>query len=84
MSRKFTVLLTIFSIALCLYHAMGLDHDHIVLYLFSIPAWILPVFVDLEQINAYFFYFLTIASWFGVGWGLDYLAAKYRNRSTTR
>nr|WP_243735025.1 hypothetical protein [Paenibacillus turpanensis] len=61
-----------------LYHALGFDHDNVVFYLLSIPAWILPFFVDILTVNKYLLYVLTVGSWALVGAGIDWIRVKAR------
>lgn len=81
MPRTITFVLTTASTAICLYHLLGFDHDHVVLYQASIPAWILPIFMDVKTINKYVFYALTIGSWFFIGLWMDHMIAKARRRN---
>ncbi|MFD2670528.1 hypothetical protein [Marinicrinis sediminis] len=81
---KFTIILTVGSSLICLYHWLGYDHDHIVLMQASIPAWILPLFVDIQQMNKYLFYTLSVGSWFGVGLLMDLAVRKYRHGNRSR
>jgi len=81
MIGRATLWLTVIAAAVCLYHWAGLDRSHVVLYLVSIPAWILPFFTDIQAVNRYVLYALTIACWFAVGLGIDALFARAKRRS---
>jgi len=78
MIGKFTFWLTLVSLGVCLFHFMGLDHSHVVLYHVSIPAWLIPFFANIQTVNKFLVYFLTVASWFVIGLALDALVAKVR------
>lgn len=81
MIGRATLWLTVIAAAVCLYHLSGLDRSHVVLYMVSIPAWIIPFFTNIHAVNKYLIYVLTIASWFVIGLGVDSLIARERRRS---
>jgi len=68
---KVTFWLTLFSVLLCIYHYMGYDHDHIVLIIFSPPAWVIPLFTSLQLISKPVIYALTVITWFLIGLAID-------------
>lgn len=78
MFRLFTFWFTALSAAICLFHAFGYDHDNIVLKLFSIPAWVIPIFADINRIHTVLMYALTILSWSALGFYIDWLTYKRR------
>lgn len=78
---KATFWTTLISAAICLFHYLGYDHSHVVLYHISIPTWIIPLFADIQQVNKYLIYVLTVASWFAIGLGIDWLIAKNRRKA---
>ncbi|MEI7026914.1 hypothetical protein [Paenibacillus sp. y28] len=69
MQRKniVTVILTSFSVVLCLFNALGLDPEDMFFFSLSIPVWIIETFSDIHRYNAYFVYALTIASYALIG-----------------
>lgn len=83
MIGKFSFWLTMAAAGVCLFHALGYDHGHAVLYHISLPAWIIPFFANIQSVNKYLIYLLTIASWFLIGLALDTMVARVRagNRS---
>lgn len=80
---RFTFWLTLIAIGITIFHAIGLDHDHVVLFHVSIPAWILPAFTNIQTMDKYVVYFLTITSWFYIGLALDFLVLRIRKQQHT-
>lgn len=80
MAKRFTFWLTLVAVGVCLFNYMGYDHDHIVLYQASIPAWIIPLFTDILNVSKLTLYLLTIGSWFVIGLLLDRLVASQRGK----
>lgn len=76
MFRLFTFWLTLLSTALCLFHALGFDHDNVVLQMFSIPSWVIAIFTSINLIHPVFLYALTILFWSLFGFFLDWLILK--------
>jgi hypothetical protein len=76
--RKFTRLFTIIGIAICLFHYIGLDTKNYVILSFSIPLWFIHAFYDVQDVNIFLIYFLTVASWALLGYILDRLVQKSR------
>ena len=67
MPGKVTFWFTLFALAVCAYHALGYDHSHIILLLFSIPAWIIAIFTSIQTVGTWLLYILTVASWAAIG-----------------
>lgn len=78
--RFFTLLFTTISAALCLLHFAGLDPRNMLLFAFSIPMWFVPLFVDIKTVNLFVAYALTIASWALLGYIVDRLVQRNRQR----
>ena len=72
MRYRVTAVLTLFSLALCLFNFLGLDPDDIFFFMFSIPVWLIETVSDIHYWNIYLVYALTIASWALLGYIGDY------------
>lgn len=75
--RSFAFWFTALSVLLCLFHYAGYDHDNIVFMIFSPVTWVLPLFVNLNLVNTFLLYVLTVAVWFGSGLAIDRYISKY-------
>ncbi|RAP77810.1 hypothetical protein [Paenibacillus montanisoli] len=75
-----TITASLIGVALCLYNSTGYDPHNMVFFMFSVPAWIADMVVDIHNVNVYLMYVLTIASWALLGYIVDWAIAKGRNR----
>ncbi|SFS57970.1 hypothetical protein [Paenibacillus sp. BC26] len=73
-----TIAATLIGVALCLYNSTGYDPHNLVFFMFSVPAWITDMIVDIHEVNVYLMYVLTIASWALLGFICDYAVARGR------
>lgn len=81
MSRfRFTAILPLAAAVLCLFHYLGFDPKNLMLMSLSVPLWFAPIFTNLENVNLFAAYALTIGSWAFIGYGIDYFA--YRRKTT--
>lgn len=71
--RSFTFWFTLPAILLCLFHFVGFDHDSIVFKMFSAPMWVLPIFVNIYELDITLLYGLTILTWLIAGMLLDHM-----------
>ncbi|MDB5055710.1 MAG: hypothetical protein JWM44_3760 [Bacilli bacterium] len=76
--RKYTLIFTFIGVALCLFHYFDFDTKNYIIFSFSIPLWFIPLFSNVENVNVFFVYLLTIASWTLLGYILDKLIQKNR------
>jgi hypothetical protein len=74
--RKYTFWLTLIAVLICLLNLFGFDSGNSVLYMFSIPVWIIESIWDIHVVNRAFIYILTIAQFALIGWYIDYLRAR--------
>ncbi|GLX69313.1 hypothetical protein [Paenibacillus glycanilyticus] len=74
---------TLIGLALCVYNSTGYDPHNFVFFMFSIPAWIMDLFVDIHDVNVLLMYVLTVASWALLGYIADVLIERGR-RSNRR
>lgn len=75
---------TLIGLALCVYNSTGYDPHNFVFFMFSIPAWIVDLFVDIHDVNVLLMYVLTVASWALLGFIADRLIERGRNRDRRR
>jgi hypothetical protein len=76
--RKFTWILTLVGAAICLFHFLGFDPHNIVLFSLSVPAWFIPFFTRISNVDLSLVYVLTIASWAFIGYIIDRIIARRR------
>ncbi|MBO9610501.1 MAG: hypothetical protein J7639_31395 [Paenibacillaceae bacterium] len=82
--RLFASLFTVIGAVLSLIHYAGLDPKNMLLFSFSVPLWFAPLFADINSINIFLAYALTVASWFVMGYIVDRLVERSRMRRTSR
>jgi hypothetical protein len=75
---------TLIGLALCVYNSTGYDPHNFVFFMFSIPAWIVDLFVDIHDVNVLLMYVLTVASWALLGFIADRLIDRGRSRDRRR
>ncbi|RUS48679.1 hypothetical protein [Cohnella sp. AR92] len=80
MNYKVTLVLTLFAVALCLFNSTGYDPHNIFLFMLSVPIWFVELFGDIHQVNVYFMYALTIASWALIGYFCDVGIARVQRK----
>ncbi|CAM3477671.1 hypothetical protein PALU110988_24635 [Paenibacillus lupini] len=75
-----TFVATLIGLALCVYNSTGYDPHNFVFFMFSIPAWVVDLFVDIHDVNVLLMYILTVASWALLGFIADKLIERGRNQ----
>jgi hypothetical protein len=80
--RKCTLLFALIGTAICFLHYIGVDTKNLLLFSFSIPLWFIPLFSDVQDVDPFFVYALTILSWALLGYILDRLIQRNRERRT--
>lgn len=75
-----TITATLIGVALCLYNSTGYDPHNMVFFMFSVPAWIADMIVDIHQVNVYLMYVLTVATWALLGYICDWAIGRSRSR----
>ncbi|WP_243866966.1 hypothetical protein [Paenibacillus sp. BK720] len=71
---------TFIGLALCVYNSTGYDPHNFVFFMFSPPAWIADMFVDIHKVNVLLMYVLTVATWALLGYIADRLIERGRSR----
>lgn len=75
-----TFVATLIGLALCVYNSTGYDPHNFVFFMFSIPAWVVDLFVDIHDVNVLLMYILTVASWALLGFIADRLIERGRSQ----
>ncbi|MFC5529886.1 hypothetical protein [Cohnella yongneupensis] len=78
MRYPITLACTLIGVALCLFNVSGYDPHNLFLFMFSVPAWLVELFVDIHQVNVWFMYLLTVLSWMLIGYLGDLGVARIR------
>jgi hypothetical protein len=78
MRYTFTIACTLLGVALSLFNLSGYDPHNLILFLFSVPMWLVELFTDMHSVNVFFMYFLTIVSWGIFGYLVDLGVARIR------
>ncbi|MFC4778645.1 hypothetical protein ACFO9Q_17765 [Paenibacillus sp. GCM10023252] len=76
-----TIAAALFGLALCLYNYTGYDPHNFVFFMFSIPAWIADLFVDIHEVSVLWMYVLTVISYALIGYIADRFIAANRRRA---
>ncbi|PDO09828.1 MAG: hypothetical protein BLM47_10390 [Candidatus Reconcilbacillus cellulovorans] len=69
----YTIAFTAFGLVLCAADLLRLDPDHLYLFMFSVPVWLIEAFGDVHTVNAFAVYALTVLFWAAVGKSADLL-----------
>jgi hypothetical protein len=80
--RKYTLLFALIGAVICFLHYTGADTKNMLLFSFSIPLWFIPIFSDVRDVDPFFVYFLTVITWALIGYILDRLIQRTRERHT--
>ncbi|MGG4035005.1 hypothetical protein ABEV74_15040 [Paenibacillus cisolokensis] len=75
-----TIAASLFGVALCLFNATGYDPHNFIFFMFSIPAWLVDLFVDVHRVSVVLMYILTVLSWALIGYIADVLINRERHR----
>lgn len=79
-----TFVATLMGLALCVYNSTGYDPHNFVFFMFSPPAWVVDLFVDIHDVNVLLMYILTVVSWAILGFIADRLIERGRSRDRQR
>ncbi|AZN42349.1 hypothetical protein [Paenibacillus albus] len=71
-----TIVATLIGFLLCLYNSTGYDPHNFVFFMFSVPAWFADMIMDIHNVNVYFMYVLTVASYALLGYICDWAIAR--------
>jgi len=75
-----TIVATIIGLAICLFNSTGYDPHNLVFFMFSIPAWVVDLFVDVHEVNVLLMYVLTVVTWALLGFLADVLIVRSRDK----
>ncbi|XEC93262.1 hypothetical protein AB6A23_18040 [Paenibacillus tarimensis] len=75
-----TIVATLIGLVVCLYNYTGYDPHNMVFFMLSVPAWIADLFIDIHEVSVLFMYALTILSWAVLGYIVDRLVIRNRER----
>jgi hypothetical protein len=84
MRYRLTFLFALFALALCTFNYLGLDPHNLFFFMFSVPIWLIELFMDIHDVNLYLVYFLTIVTYGLIGYLGDYFVNKRRAYSRYR
>ncbi|MGO4544526.1 hypothetical protein AB4Z29_06995 [Paenibacillus sp. 2TAB23] len=73
-----TIVATLIGLAISLFNSTGYDPHNMVFFMFSIPSWIVDLFVDVHEVNVLLMYALTVITWALLGFVADILIARGR------
>jgi len=76
-----TVVMTLIALALCLYNYTGYDPHNFVFFMFSPPAWVADMLVDIHEASVLLLYALTLITYALIGYVADRLIRRGRNNS---
>ena len=75
-----TLVMTLIALALCLYNYTGYDPHNIFFFMFSPPAWVADLIVDIHEASVLFLYALTLITYALIGYIADRLIRRGKNR----
>ncbi|MFS0722965.1 hypothetical protein [Paenibacillus sp. 1P07SE] len=75
-----TIIATIVGLALCLYNSTGHDPHNFVFFMFSVPAWVVDLFVDIHEVSVLLMYVATVLSYVLIGYITDRIIHHTRAR----
>jgi hypothetical protein len=84
MRYRLTVIFSLFALALCTFNFLGLDPDDIFFFMFSVPVWLIELFMDIHYVNVYLVYLLTIVTYGLFGYLGDYFVNQRRSYNRYR
>jgi hypothetical protein len=73
-----TIVATLIGLAICLFNYTGYDPHNMVFFMFSIPAWVVDLFVDVHEVSVLLMYALTVLTWALLGFIADAVIARGR------
>lgn len=84
MRYRLTVAFALFALALSAFNYLGMDPDDIFFFMFSIPVWLIEIFMDIHYVNVYLVYALTVAAYALLGYIGDAMLNRRRARARWR
>lgn len=73
-----TIVATLIGLAICLFNYTGYDPHNFVFFMFSIPSWVVDLFIDVHEVSILLMYALTVITWALLGFIADVLIARGR------
>jgi len=77
-----TVVMTLIALALCLFNYTGYDPHNLFFFMFSPPAWIADLLVDIHEASVLLLYVLTLITYALIGYIADRLIARGRGKGS--
>ncbi len=78
-----TTIAVLLGLMLCAFNYTGYDPHNMFFFMFSVPAWIVPLFTDIHNVSVLLMYALTIITWGLLGFFADAMIAKQRKERST-
>ncbi|WP_442050560.1 hypothetical protein [Paenibacillus sp. 2TAB19] len=66
-----TLAATLIGLAICLFNYTGYDPHNMIFFMFSPPAWVVDLFVDIHEVSVLLMYVLTVLTWALLGFIAD-------------
>lgn len=79
-----TSVMTLIALALCLYNYTGYDPSNAIFFMFSPPAWVTDMLVDIHETSVLLLYALTVLSYALIGYVADRIIRRERSRTRSR
>lgn len=79
-----TFVATLIGLALCLFNYTGYDPHNFVFFMFSPPAWIADLIIDIHEVSVLLMYVLTVLSYALIGYIADRLIRTDRSKRRSR
>jgi len=79
-----TIVATLIGLALCLYNYTGYDPHNFVFFMFSPPAWIVDLVIDIHEVSVMLMYALTVLTYALIGYAADRLIQRERANRRSR
>ena len=76
-----TIVMTLIALALCLYNYTGYDPHNFIFFMFSPPAWVADLLVDIHEASVLLLYALTLITYALIGYVADRLIRRGRNNN---
>lgn len=77
-----TIVATLIGLAICAFNYTGYDMHNMVFFMFSPPAWVADMIVDIHEASVMLLYVLTVLTWALLGYITDRIIARDRRRSS--
>lgn len=79
-----TFVATLIGLALCLFNYTGYDPHNFVFFMFSPPAWIADLIIDIHEVSVLLMYVLTVLTYALIGYIADRLINTDRSKRRSR